>query len=123
MAWYHKKQKKTKKSTRGLAAASAFLGLLLAGCGFSPKENEIMPIYGPPEDYSPLPVVTTGETERTISDNEVEAEEPADSNSAKPDDEQRDSRTDTGNDADMDLEFHPEENEEICIYGPPEMFE
>lgn len=74
----------------------SLLGLFLVGCSFSPEQNIEVGVYGPPEEYYEEPaVVETPEV--TESQNEPEE--------------------------DLELEFDVEMNEEICIYGPPEMFE
>lgn len=91
------KEKKAKKPL--LWILNSLLGLLLAGCSFSPEQNIEADVYGPPEEYYEEPaeageIVTPGPT---ASENETEEE--------------------------LELEFDAEMNEEICIYGPPEMFD
>lgn len=104
----------------GLTGAS-----FMTACNFSPEENEIKAVYGPPEymeeEAEPVSeevpiesdeVTTDEEVSENADDEEMNSSEQSDDNNAE--DEKVIPRT-------AEEDMIPELNEPRCIYGPPEM--
>ena len=93
----NKKNSKSKKPFFWLW--QSLIGLFLVGCSFAPEQNIEPDVYGPPEEFYEEPAEAEETEAPVITESQNETEE------------------------DLELEFDAEMNEEICIYGPPEMFE